>query len=216
MANQFKKSKRILYLGIDPVRFQEDAEIVHRPIIRVEPFSLSQPDIKHAFEEMFLYTHLLFTSRVSVSFTVEFAKQANVSLLGKKMITVGSATAEKVRACGYSVSYTALKECGEGVIDLLKGLSLQESYLFFPHSNMAREIIHDYLQQNGLKYRALPIYQTLARPIFLEDLDSFDKIVFTSPSTVRAFVDQCGQLPPVEKCLAIGPITEKALCQNRK
>lgn len=216
MTNQFKKSKRILYLGLDPLRFQEVGEIVHRPIIQIEPFSLSQPDIKLAFEEMFLYTHLLFTSRVGVELTVGFAQQAKVSLLGKKIITVGSATAEKVQALGFSVSHTAWNECGEGVVDLLKELSLQGSYLFFPHSNLAREIIPDYLKQKGLKYRALPIYQTVACPIFLDDLESFDTVVFTSPSTVKAFIDQHGKLPAAEKCWAIGPITEKALCQNRK
>ena len=61
---------------------------------------------------------------------------------------------------------------------------------------------------SGVRY----LYDTISQVIQPKpNLDHVDEIVFTSPSTVKAFIEIFGVLPRGKKCLAIGPITEQAL-----
>jgi uroporphyrinogen-III synthase len=66
--------------------------------------------------------------------------------------------------------------------------------------------------QRQIRFQACDLYDTVSQEICPKpDLDQVDEIVFTSPSTVKAFVEIFGGLPRGKKCLAIGPITQQAL-----
>ena len=57
-----------------------------------------------------------------------------------------------------------------------------------------------------------PIYDTrTVQPKVVPDLTKVDEIVFTSPSTVKAFLDVFSEIPQDKKLTTIGPVTEQAL-----
>lgn len=204
----------VLYTGLD---LPKDPYVrwFHLPLIRVEPRSSQDPEIKKAYSEISLYTHILFTSKSGVRFFLEglttwgYSKE---SLANKEVITVGKATKEFVENQGIEVKYVAEQESSEGVIALLKTLSLREGYLFWPHSARSRPIITDFLKEQSILYRAAVFYDTHHEsPLLLPNLDSFDEIFFTSPSTIDAFLTLYGKIPADKKVRCIGEVTQAHL-----
>lgn len=199
------KPNRVLYLGLDPTRWTTEGDLTHLPLIRIVPRPFSE--VQEAFAEMSFYTHVLFTSRATIPIFQDYAEQIGA----KTFLCLGKATAEALSDVGLQVHHIAKEPSAEGVVTLLEKLSLKGAYLFFPHSALARELIPNYLKKRGIKYRDLSLYTTAPNTILLPDLNEFDEIVFTSPSTVKAFRSLCHSLPPIDKCRAIGPITKKTL-----
>lgn len=188
--------KKILYFGLDPSRYQTNDVIIHFPLILTKPFPFEV--VEHFFE--IPHTHVLFTSRPAVEYYFAYTKKK------KKFLCVGEATAERLIDFNQQANWIADEPCGEGVIALLKRLTF--GHILYPHSARARQLLPDYLKGNGTSF---PLYHTFFNAVPLPNLDLFDKLIFTSPSTVEAFRRLCSYLPPKEKCEAIGPITQNAL-----
>jgi uroporphyrinogen-III synthase len=213
MTNPTMKGKKILYLGIDPTRFAHKGLLCHLPLIRIvaHPF---EGELKTSFENMTVYSHVLFTSRTAVNIFQEYALKAGFPLTvlqDKIYISVGSATTESLHEANLSATHTAQNETGEGVVELLESLSFDQAHLFFPRSALARSLIPTYMHQKGIRFTAVDLYETLPNHVALSNLETFDEIIFTSPSIVHAFFSLSCFLPPREKCISIGPVTEKAL-----
>jgi len=91
-------------------------------------------------------------------------------------------------------------------------MDLENAYFFMPRSSSSRPIIVNFFQERQIRYQSCDLYDTVTQ--ILEprpDLDQIDEIVFTSPSTVRAFIEIFGTLPNGKRLIAIGPVTEEAL-----
>lgn len=197
--------KRILYLGLDPTRYPHEGELVHFPIIRVVPRPF-EGEIKTAFAQLPECSHVLFTSRTAVSLFLtytDFEQRA-----GKTYICVGQGTDKRLAEARVHSAHVAEEETGEGVVALLKTLTIPS--LFFPRSAQGRFVIQRYLREAAIPFISVDLYDTLPNPLTLPDLELFDAVVFTSPSTVHAFCT-LAPLPPPENCISIGPITTKAL-----
>lgn len=221
MPKKNMKCKKILYLGLDPSRFVHESELVHFPLIQIQPRPFVN-EVKEAFAKLETYTHILFTSRTPVSLFFEYASQAGFSkelLVKKEYICVGKATAKRLKDFCLKEPMVASIETQEGVILLLQNLKLDRAHIFFPHSANAREALFSYFKTSAVKFSSVALYETLPCQKELPDLNGFDEIVFTSPSTVHAFCLLAKTLPPLNKCIAIGPITEKVLkeqfCQRK-
>jgi uroporphyrinogen-III synthase len=198
--------KRILYLGTDPSALDvPNAEVTHYPIIQIVPRPLDDP----AYRQWDRYTHLIFTSKHAAQICQGHLQQLGRSFSGKEIIAVGARTAAHVQGAFVRV---AEEETQEGVIALLQTLDLTGAHLFIPHSSRARSTLFDFLSEKGIVYTAIPLYDTCF--VALEprpQVEDFDAIVFTSPSTVEAFRFFFGSLPPLTQCIAIGPITRRSL-----
>lgn len=144
------------------------------------------------------FTHMIFTSQTTVEYWPgPWDKQA---------IAIGEATANALRKRGVE-PMVAPVATQEGVMAVVG-----EGYFFLPHSKRARlDLIH-YLREKRVPFFALALYDTHFQKLEpVPNLDEFDEIVFTSPSTVEGFLRIYGKLPVAKKLTAIGPITEKAL-----
>ena len=195
--------KKILYLGLDPSRYPE--EVTHYPIIRTIPRPFDEK-VEANFNSS---THLIFTSRSAV----RILQKERLCFEGKIVIAVGKGTAALLER----VDFVAQDECAEGIVELLKQLDLREAHLFWPHSALSRPVIRNFLEGSVIRNTDCIVYDTLPNKVTpLPSLDEYDEIVFTSPSTVNAFLDLFGPLPKDKILTAIGSVTESKLELERK
>ena len=205
-------AQKILYLGLEPDRYQHAGQLVHVPLIRTLPRPFSGK-IQEVFESLEIYTHILLTSRVGANIYCDYAARSLQNMQNKTYVSVGSATTELLGQRGILVDYTASVQTAEGVVEVLKGLDLQKAHLFFPRSARAREVIPHYCAAQKIQMTALDLYDTQFSGLPLPDLADFDQIVFTSPSVVHAFFACVSTYPQLDICFPIGPVTAYALKQ---
>jgi uroporphyrinogen-III synthase len=193
---------KTLYLGLDPSRFPYSGTLFHYPVIRTE--RIEGADFFTAQELWPDVTHVIFTSQTAVSYW-------DLDLRGKTAIAIGEPTRDAL-LIRHPQPLLAPKATQEGVIELLQTLDLQTAFLFLPHSSRARKKLTDFLQMSRLHFFSLNLYDTLFQKVEpVPNLDDFDEIVFTSPSTVEGFLRIYGQLPVGKQLTPIGPITAQAL-----
>ncbi|VHO04112.1 uroporphyrinogen-III synthase [Candidatus Rhabdochlamydia sp. T3358] len=207
--------RKALYLGTDPSYYQaKGAQIIHYPVIQIIPRMDSY--IQAAYSKLANYTHLLFTSKNTVQV---FFQQLNDLDISKNLlepitiIAIGQVTASYVKKYTHC-SFVVEEETQEGMVAFLRTQSLEKTYFFSPRSSLSRNVILDFFQKNHILFQDCFIYDTVVQknqPI--PHLEDIDEIIFTSPSTIKAFLEIFSAIPLDKKLTTIGPITQKALSE---
>jgi uroporphyrinogen-III synthase len=203
----------ILYLGLNPPPYPNSANLIHYPVIRVVPRSSFDALIAAQFACLSHYTHFLFTSKSAVQVFFSFLNrlQPAFDFKQKYVIAIGKATALLLRQKGLSPLISAVST-QEGMIEMLERMSTKDASFFMPRSSLARPVLTDYFRYKEIPFTACDLYDTVFQkkdPV--PDLSDIDEIVFTSPSTVDAFL-QIFQFIPLDKKITVqGPITGKYL-----
>lgn len=206
--------KKALYLGLDPSRYKDQGNIYHLPMIEIVARSINSHEIREAFEGLPFYTHIIFTSRNAARIFVETQNTLMKRDINKNYITiaVGKATASLLIKMGLAPQLTAKNETAEGIIQVLSQLDLSNAFCFWPHSAISRPVITDFFLKQKIRFTDCALYDTLPRRHEnLPDLNDFKEIIFTSPSTVDAFLQFFPGIPEDIKITSIGPVTEKYL-----
>lgn len=211
--------KKILYFGLEIPQAlkqkQDKALIVHCPLITIEKRPLGDPDIVSAFSRFEDFTHIILTSKVAVSQFFLALKHFHKDAEDKVIVAVGQATAQAIAKEGLEAAYIASEESSEGIIKMLGPLELINAYFLWPCSALSRRVIPDFFKQKGIRFCQVPLYTTLAnescKELLQKQLAEADELVFTSPSTVDAFIRFCGRIPLDKQITPIGPVTAKAL-----
>lgn len=211
--------KRILYLGLDPTHYSCKGQLTHWPIIQIIPKPLSEPIVYQALRNFQQYSHIILTSKSTVAILRDYLLQMEIDLqlwAQKLTIAVGRVTAQHLQDCGITPIKVAQEETAEGLIHELRQLPLKEAHVFWPHSAQARSVIKDFLVTQKICHTTCVLYDSQPQfPQPLPALGDFDEIVFTSPSTVKAFLQIFGQFPPHAQLIAIGPVTAHFLETQR-
>lgn len=200
------KKLKVLYLGLDPKNWITDKELIHYPVIQTH--RIDSEELFKALKIWDRFTHVIFTSKRSVKHLLE-VRDFDFSKI--KVISIGRGTEAFLKSFGIE-SLVAPQATQEGVIELLKSLSLKGAYLFIPKSKRARPKLIEYLKARNACYLSPDLYVTVfqrAEPF--PKLQDFSEIVFTSPSTVEGFLKIYKKLPKEIQLTAIGPITQKAI-----
>lgn len=185
---------KVLHVGLRPM-----PRTVHFPIIQVIEVPLI--DWQEPYRQA---SHILFTSQTAVELFRQIARPRD-DLIG---IGVGKKTASVAEQHGFSIQYIAKEESQEGIVPILRELEIK--HLFWPRSLKARGLIRGYCN-----LFELPLYDVIKRPVSsLPNLEEFDEVLLTSPSTVEAFFDIFTNIPKRLKFRPIGPITALALQQR--
>lgn len=214
--------KRTLYLGTHPASYPAEGDLIHYPVIKLIP----RPIPPHILEDMPEYTHFIFTSKNAVAIffqTIESQLQnsmlpiliGKVDLKEKTIIAIGKSTASRLVLEGCQPTHVAQEETQEGIISLLRPMDLREAYILLPHSSLARHALENFFSEHGIRHQICDLYDTITQKIEpVPDLDTIDEIVFTSPSTVRAFVEIFSHIPHNKKLTCLGPITKEELTRS--
>lgn len=178
---------KTLYLGLKP-----PPGVTHYPMIRIVPLN---PPIDYKG-----VTHLIVTSQTVLEL-IKPPKEITLLAVGAK--TASKATGQKVQV--------AKEEQAEGVVELLKEVDPKTAKILYPHSAKARPLIREYLEK-GYDFTDIALYDVAYQALDPKPhLADFDKIVFTSPSTVEAFFTFFPSIPNGVEVECIGPITRQHL-----
>lgn len=206
--------KIALHTGLEAYPTTKERNILHCPLIQIVPRPYHNLDIREAFMQLPTCTHLLFTSknavRIFFSYLPHFHNHEDI-LQNKKFIAVGSATAGLLQEHGFNALYPE-QESAEGIVQLLETLDLKNSSFFWPHAAGSRPVLSDFFVRKRISCAECILYDTKTRvPSPLPDLSKIDEIIFTSPSTIDAFIEIFGALPEDKTLICIGPVTQKRL-----
>lgn len=203
--------KKILYLGLDVSSYQTKGCVTHFPVIEIIPIQSTHPSIKESLTSFSSYTHLLITSKSSTKILSDYLPLFGYGLndwQAKKTIAIGRGTAKDLQNKGIEPFLVAQEESSEGLIKELSAVELKNSSFFWPHSAQSRPLISHFFHSQSAKLKECILYHTKTlQHKNLPDLNHFDEIVFTSPSTVKAFLEIFGSFPTNKKLTPIGPIT---------
>lgn len=218
MENLFRKidtreKRKALYLGLNPKH--RGKEVFHFPIIEIIPRDFNLPEIVNVFADIPDYTHIIFTSKSGVKMFFSCLKKQGFTvdaLKGKEIIAVGKITARHIEERGVKVDKIAEDETQEGITHLLALEDLGKSYILLPQSSRARCALTHSLMLRNVRHQRCFLYDTKPKsPAVKPDLENFNEIIFTSPSTVEAFMEIFGKMPTLKKITAIGSITQSKL-----
>jgi len=183
-------------------------------VIDIHPRPLHHPEVRSAFDDLYEYTHILFTSKNTVKVFCDHLTVLEIAPadLDACMIAIGKVTAAHLKDRGVEVHHIAEEETQEGVVRLLNEHDLDEAYIFLPRSSLSRPVLANTFHEREIRFQACDLYDTKTRQYDTKpDLREIDEIVFTSPSTVNAFIEIFGAIPQDKVLHAIGPITQASL-----
>ena len=157
-----------------------------------------------AFETPQLNDYLIFTSKEAVKSVLK-SEIKNVHTIS--CLWVGSKTKKFLEKKGFTVIEST--DYAEELIQIIDTKYKGNSFTFFC-SNIRRNTIPNYFQQNKIAYNETIVYETKLKPRQIKE--PFDGVLFFSPSGVNSFLEKNSLENRI--CFCIGTTTAKAL-ENR-
>lgn len=151
------------------------------------------------------YDVIIFTSKNAV----EAINRLGVDWKSKPSIAIGDATAEKIKKLKGCVSFVSNEAYGDEL-----AVEITKKYRFlkflYPRAKKIASNLPDILRKKGLDITEIVVYETVCSDEILEAPQDGSVIVFSSPSTVKCFVEKFGWRESY-KCVAIGKTTAAAI-----
>lgn len=188
------------------------AEVTEIPAIKIVDTSENLNQYK---DDISSFDYIILTSVNGVNIFFDYLKDNNIDIrkIKAEFAVIGKATLNALQERGIIANIMADEFVAEGLVKELKNYELKDKKILMPISKNSRNIVEEFLRKQGSIVERVHIYET--QKAELKNLSSFDSvnvIIFTSPSTVVNLVDMVGIDKVKEKlCIAIGPITYKAL-----
>lgn len=194
-------------------------EAIFFPVIEIQPIE-NNPALDRALNKLNCYEWIVFTSVNGVQ--VVFEKLSPLQKgegLGVRSAAIGPKTAEALQARGVTPDFVPSEYIAESI---LPGLGdLQGKWVLLPRAEIARKALPEAIVQAGGIAHEIAVYKTLPAQPDSNGLAALqagvDWITFTSPSTVRNFVEILRKqkmdllhLAGNPKIACIGPITGSA------
>lgn len=161
-----------------------------------------------ALEQIESYDCILFTSVNGVHYFFERIEELydlqNISSLisGKKIAAIGPKTARSLENFGFKVTPLPASYTQESLVEQLKKEFKEELekeiHILFPQAKSARKLLGEQLRHLGMRVDEVEVYRTIkvnlnhrVKEEFVERLQQqkIDVITFTSPSTVKCFLE---------------------------
>ena len=213
--NWFRKNKKVLFTGLSEERFFTEGTYFHVPLISIEPLD-DYAEFDGCLKRIRDFDWIVFASRYGVEYFFKRLRKIGYDsrvLADIKIAAVGNSTGKRLVDFGISADLVPRKESSEGLVEEFsfkggKKIDLKGKKVFLPRSDISDKGLEKDLRKLGAAVTASFAYKNR---IFgnLPDLDlnGFDEVIFTSPSTVRNFKKRYGGLPRDVKVKCIGDVT---------
>ncbi|MBE0537277.1 MAG: uroporphyrinogen-III C-methyltransferase [Phycisphaerae bacterium] len=207
----FSKRPNVLVLGNHPERYKHLGNIVHRRIIDCVPME-DYSAVDAVCKDIERFDWIVFTSVNGAKFLFErlyaMGKDAR-ALAGARIGAIGKTTAKRLSAYGILADVVPQNESSTGLVEAFAAHEMGGKKVLLPQAEIASKELPEGLAAAGAEVTAASVYKTVDVDPGEIDFDYIDTVLFTSGSTVRAFVKKFGSLPPNVKALALGIPTQK-------
>lgn len=206
----FGQKPRILVLGMHPEKYTWLGTIVHRQIIDCLPIE-NNPDLDNLLQQLSTFDWIAFTSANGVRYFFERLNALGLDarcLAGVKIATIGQTTASRLGAYGLIADMVAADESSAGMLKEFGKLGMGGKKVLLPQSEIASAELPDGLTKAGAEVTKIPVYKTVEIDPDDVDFDHIDAVLFTSGSTVRAFMAKFGAAPAGLKAYCLGKPTQ--------
>lgn len=192
------------------------------PLIKIQP-PKDMGQVERALQSIDTYDWLVFTSTNGVEYFFHFLDEFKISFSEAKrpkIAVVGKKTLQALEQKGMKADLVPAHFVAEDLLKkMMTELKAGESVLL-ARGNLARSLLPEKLDENGMKVEDLVIYETVldiekqAELLHLLESRSLDIITFASSSTVTNFIELLAGTNWQEwmgsiQIACIGPITEK-------
>lgn len=206
----FGKKKNVLVLGNHPQRYAYLGNIVHRRIIDcVAMDDYSEVDSK--LKQDLNVDWMVFTSVYGAKYLFErlFAQGCDIrSLAGIQIAAIGQSTAGRLKEYGIQADLVPENESSAGLVEAFSKLDVRGKHFLLPAAEVSSQELPEGLIDMGAHVEKWTVYKTVDIDPGEIDFDYIDQVLFTSGSTVRAFVKHFGQVPDGIQAYALGPPTQ--------
>lgn len=180
--------------------------IVHAPLIKIQPLEFDD----HFLDEY--YDWIILTSKNAVDLFLPYLAKARFT----KIASIGEKTTELLMKNGYQVDFEPDVYTQEGFIEEFPLDKVNIRRVLYPTSRDARNILHDYLEDNGVEVVKFSIYQPVDNvesiQMIREKWDDLDIITFSSPSGVKILKKYIGKdMLKKKPVVSIGAVTKNEL-----
>lgn len=186
-----------------------DPNFIWTPLIKLTALTDTRA-LTQSAKEADKYQYIIFTSRHAARFWVEAAGEDFTMPECIKVVAIGETTANELADLGIRVDLMPETDNSHGIVQLMS--TQKRGRVLIPRSDKALPIIPYGLKALGFDVTTIVAYENKvnrsARRVKMEDVDT---IIFTSPSTIDAFIEIYGDIPSDKNIVCRGRITEAHL-----
>ncbi|MHC4363261.1 MAG: uroporphyrinogen-III C-methyltransferase, partial [Planctomycetota bacterium] len=193
----FDEKPTILVLGMHPEKYKHLGNIIHRPIIDCVPLE-DYAQVDSTLRRLNAFGWIVFTSPNGVRFFFQRLHAIGLdarALASAKVAVIGKTSAERLAGSGVVADICPATESSAGLLEEFDSVDVKNKNILLPQSEIASEELPDGLARMGAVVEKLPIYKTVEVDTGEIDFGHIDQILFTSGSTIRAFVRRFGSVP---------------------
>ncbi len=205
----FTKKNNVLVLGNHPQKYSRLGNIVHRQIIDCVPID-DYTKADAVFKNISNFDWIVFTSVNGAKYLFErlytMAKDAR-ALSNARVAAIGKTTANRLKEFGITADMVPENESSAGLLEEFAKLDMENKKVLLPQSEIASNQLPNGLLDMAAVIEKVPVYKTVDLEPDSIDFDYIDQILFTSGSTVRAFIKRFGQVPENIKSYCLGKPT---------
>lgn len=182
------------------------------PLIQFAPLDSAREPLAAALANIRAYDWILFTSQNAVHFSMEMLRQQHARHDGltfgpPRVAAVGPKTAASLRREGVRVDVVPSSFIGDKLVEVLGDVDGER--ILLPRAKKGNPDVVRRLRERGATVDEIALYDTVAAEISAADRAElnrgYDVILFASPSAVKSFCEQVGEVTGLVGC--IGRVT---------
>jgi len=211
------KKPRILLPGTHPEKYQHLGTIIHRPLIKLVPIE-DYTEADKPLKNLDAFDWIVFTSTNGVKFFFERLNAIRLdarALHSVKVAAIGATTAEMLRSYGVLVDMQPESESSAGLLEEFEKIGVAGKKILLVKPEVGSPVLFDKLSAAAAFVEVVVVYKNIDIEPQETNFDFIDQILFTSGSTVQAFLRRYGSVPEGLKVYCLGqPTLDEAKKHN--
>ena len=212
----YLRKPRVLCVGTHPEIYAHLGTIVHRQLIEcveIDDYTVADKEI----DNLGKYDWIIFTSANGIRYFFARLKNKDLdcrALAGIKFAAIGKTTAKTLAGYGINADLCSKVQSSRGLLEAFGHVDVKDKLMLLPQAEIASEVLPEGLQEMGAEVVRTPVYKTVEKDCDDVDFDYIDQVLFTSGSSVRAFVKRFGKVPENVKAYCLGVPTLTVAKEN--